>query len=47
MFFRDSNGDRVLEVRMTTGDTYLVRHTPHCLDGDDIYAIHLALLEAE
>ena len=42
-----SNGLQVLDVKMSTGDRHLVRHTAHCSDGDDIYALHKQLLEAK
>ncbi|WP_158243617.1 MULTISPECIES: hypothetical protein [unclassified Pseudomonas] len=44
---RSSNGWQVLDVKMSTGDRHLVRHTAHCSDGDDIYALHKQLLEAK
>lgn len=44
---RSSNGWQVLEVNMSTGERHQVRHTAHCSDGDDIYAVHKQLLEAE
>ncbi|MGX9761782.1 hypothetical protein [Pseudomonas shahriarae] len=47
MVIRSSNGLQVLELKMTTGDRHLVRHTAHCSDGDDIYVVHKQLLEAK
>ncbi|MBK3454946.1 MULTISPECIES: hypothetical protein [Pseudomonas] len=47
MVIRSSNGLQVLELKMATGDRHLVRHTAHCSDGDDIYAVHKQLLEAK
>jgi len=47
VLIRSSNGWQVLEVKMLTGDRHLVRHTAHCSDGDDIYAVHKQLLEAK
>ncbi len=44
---RSSNGWPVLDVKMSTGDQHMVRHTAHCSDGDDIYAVHKQLLEAK
>ncbi len=47
VLIRSSNGWQVLDVKMLTGDRHLVRHTAHCSDGDDIYAVHKKLLEAK
>lgn len=47
VLIRSSNGWQVLDVKMLTGDRHLVRHTAHCSDGDDIYAMHKQLLEAK
>lgn len=47
VLIRSSNGWQVLDVKMLTGDRHLVRHTAHCSDGDDIYAVHKQLLEAK
>lgn len=47
MVIRSSNGLQVLELKMMTGDRHLVRHTAHCSDGDDIYAVHKQLLESK
>ncbi|PUA43469.1 hypothetical protein C5U62_22850 [Pseudomonas protegens] len=44
---RSSNGWQVLDVKMLTGERHQVRHTAHCFDGDDIYAVHKQLLEAK
>jgi hypothetical protein len=44
---RSSNGWQVLDVKMSTGDRHLVRHTAHCSDGDDICTLHKQLAEAE
>ncbi|MDD2054189.1 hypothetical protein NPS46_16695 [Pseudomonas putida] len=44
---RSSNGWQVLDVKMSTGERHQVRHTGHCFDGDDIYAVHKRLLEAK
>ncbi|MCO7569390.1 hypothetical protein NJH78_05340 [Pseudomonas chlororaphis] len=44
---RSSNGWQVLDVKMLTGERHLVRHTAHCFDSDDIYAVHKQLLEAK
>ena len=45
MSIHKSNGYSVLDVRMISGDKYRVRDTPHCFDGDDVYALHKQLLE--
>jgi hypothetical protein len=46
MVIRKSNGYTVLDVRMNDGERHTVKHTTHCSDGDDIYAVHKRLLEA-
>lgn len=46
MSIHKSNGYSVLEVRMIFGDKYRVRGASHCLDGDDVHALHKQLLEA-
>ena len=35
----DSYGDTCLDVELVTGDKVRVRHTPHCLDGVDVYRL--------
>ncbi|WP_322614225.1 hypothetical protein [Pseudomonas sp. BIC9C] len=47
MVIRSSNGWQVLDVKMSTGERHMVKHTTHCSDGDDIYAVHKQLLEAK
>jgi hypothetical protein len=47
MVIRSSNGWQVRDIRMTTGERHMVRHTAHCHDGDDIHAVHKRLLEAQ
>jgi hypothetical protein len=46
MVIRSSNGWRVLDIRMTSGEQHVIRDTADCLDGDDIHAVHKQLLEA-
>ncbi|MBR8084701.1 hypothetical protein KDX23_18355 [Burkholderia vietnamiensis] len=35
----DTYGDTILYVELVTGEKVHVRHTPHCLDGVDVYTL--------
>ncbi|HDR9102986.1 TPA: hypothetical protein QDB24_002210 [Burkholderia vietnamiensis] len=35
----DTYGDTILHVELVTGEKVQMRHTPHCFDGVDVYAL--------
>lgn len=45
-YYMNGSGPTVLTIRMMDGEEHRIEHTPHYLDGNDVYAIERRIEDA-